>query len=213
LSSRLRAAHFLETLMKFFVFPALALARAAPLAAQATHDPATVQAGTYQTDPKHTLVQFDINHMGFSDFFGIFPGATGTLALDPKAIEKAKLDISLPVERVSTTNTTLDEELRSADWFDAAKYPTIRFVSTSVTRTGATTAKIAGTLTMHGVSKALVLDARFGGAGANPMSKAYTVGFRATGHVKRSDFGVSKLVPVVSDDVTLTIAAAFEKTN
>jgi polyisoprenoid-binding protein YceI len=158
-------------------------------------------------------VQFDVNHFGFSQYFGIFPGATGTLTLDPKALGRTKLDVSVPVARVSTTNATLDEELRSADWFDAAKYPTIRFVSSKVTRTGTNTARIAGTITMHGVSRPLVLDASFGGAGANPLSKAYTVGFKATGRLKRTEFGVSKYAPLVSDDVTLSIAAAFEKVS
>lgn len=199
--------------MKAPYFSALALAFASPLAAQATHDASAVQAGTYRTDPNHTLVQFDVNHLGFSEYFGIFPGATGTLTLDPKAIEATKLDVSLPVKRVSTTNATLDGELRGAEWFDAAKYPTIRFVSTSVTKTGPATARITGTVTMHGVSKPLVLDASFGGAGVNPLSKAYTVGFKATGHIKRTEFGVSKYAPLVGDDVTLTIAAAFEKAN
>lgn len=133
------------------------------------------------------------------------------MTLDEKALDKTKLDVSVPVARVSTTNAKLDAELRSADWFDAAKYPTIRFVSSSVKRTGANTAKIAGTVTMHGVSRPLVLDASFGGAGVNPLSKAYTVGFKATGHLHRTDFGVSKYAPLVSDEVTLTIAAAFEK--
>jgi polyisoprenoid-binding protein YceI len=199
--------------MKLRYFYGLALALAAPLAAQTVHDANLVQAGSYRTDPNHTLVQFDVNHFGFSEFFGIFPAATGTLALDPKALGKTRLDVSVPVARVSTTNSILDEELRSADWFDAAKYPTIRFVSSSVTRTGANSARIAGTVTMHGISKPLVLDASFGGAGANPLSKAYTIGFKATGHLKRTDFGVSKYAPLVSDDVTLTIAAAFEKVS
>ena len=189
----------------------LALALSAPLASQTTHSPASVQAGSYRTDPNHTLVQFDVNHFGFSQFFGVFPAATGTLTLDPKSLGNTKLDISVPVARVSTTNATLDEELRSADWFDAAKYPDIRFVSSKVTRTGANTAKIAGTITMHGVSRPLILDATFGGAGTNPLSKAYTVGFKATGRLNRTPFGVSKYAPLVSDDVTLTIAAAFEK--
>jgi polyisoprenoid-binding protein YceI len=119
--------------------------------------------------------------------------------------------VSLPVERISTTNATLDGELKSADWFDAAKYPTIRFVSQSVTRTGPRTAKISGTVTMHGVSKPMVLDATFGGAGVNPLSKAYTAGFKATGTLKRSEFGVTKYVPLVGDAVTLSITAAFEQ--
>lgn len=191
----------------------LALALAAPLGARASNDPATVEAGTYKADPSHTLVQFEVNHLGFSQFFGVFPAGSGTLMLDPRHISASKIDVSVPVDRVSTTNAKLDDELRSADWFDAVKYPTIRFVSTSVTRTGPATARIAGTLSLHGVSKPVVLEASFVGAGTNPLSKAYTVGFKATGHLKRTDFGVSKYAPLVSDEVTLTIAAPFEKTS
>ena len=80
-------------------------------------------------------------------------------------------------------------------------------------RTGTDTARISGNVTIHGVTRPLVLDARFHGAGVNPMDKAYTVGFDATGVLKRSEFGVSKYVPAVSDDVQLKISAAFEKTN
>ena len=199
--------------MKIAFLSVLALAVAAPIAAQATQSPLAVKAGTYKTDPNHTLVGFDVNHFGFTEFFGMFPGATGRLTLDPKAIAATKLDVSVPIARVSTTNATLDGELRSAEWFDAERYPSARFVSARVTPTGPRTAKITGTITLHGVSRPLVLDATFGGAGANPLSKAYTVGFQASGHLKRSDFGVSKYVPLVGDEVKLTISGAFEKTN
>lgn len=199
--------------MKSLTVSLIALTLAAPLAAQPVTGPAAVQAGNYKVDPSHVLVEFEVNHFGFSQYFGVFPAATGTLVLDPRNLATAKVDVSVPVERVSTTNAKLDGELRGADWFDAAKYPTIRFVSTKVTRTGKGTARIAGTLTLHGVSKPFVLDASFVGAGNNPLSKAYTVGFKATGSLKRADFGIGKYVPLVSDEVTLTIAAPFEKTN
>jgi len=189
----------------------LALIVPAAVIAQASPDATAVKAGSYAIDPNHTLVQFSVNHFGFNDYFGTLPGATGTMTLDPKRIAATKVDVSLPVERISTTNATLDGELKSADWFDAAKYPTIRFVSQSVTRTGPRTAKISGTVTMHGVSKPMVLDATFGGAGVNPLSKAYTAGFKATGTLKRSEFGVTKYVPLVGDAVTLSITAAFEQ--
>ncbi|MFC0686604.1 YceI family protein [Novosphingobium clariflavum] len=187
------------------------LAAPAFLSAAAPVAPETIEAGSYKVESNHTLTQFAVNHFGFNDFFGTIPGATGSLSLDPKALGNAKLDVSLPVARISTTNATLDSELVSADWFDAATYPTIRFVSQKVERTGARTARITGTVTMHGVSKPLVLDATFGGAGVNPMDKAYTIGFAATGTLKRSDFGVSKYVPAVSDEVQIRITAAFEK--
>jgi polyisoprenoid-binding protein YceI len=179
--------------------------------AQATPD--SVQAGVYKVESHHTLAEFTVNHFGFSDFFGVIPNATGTLLLDPKALNTAKLDIALPVAQIATTNPVLDAELKSGEWFDAAQYPTIRFVSDKVVRTGPETADIYGTVTLHGVSKPLVLSAHFHGAGVNPMDKAYTVGFDATGVLKRSDFGVSKYVPVVSDEVRLKISAAFEKTQ
>ena len=199
--------------MKLLTASLIALAASAPLSAKSVTGPATVQAGSYKVDPSHVLVEFEVNHFGFSQFFGVFPAATGTLTLDPSNLAAAKVDVAVPVERVSTTNAKLDGELVGADWFDAAKYPVIRFVSTKVTRTGTGTARIAGNLILHGVSKPFVLDATFVGAGSNPLSKAYTVGFKASGHLKRSDFGVSKYVPLVSDEVTLTIAAPFEKTN
>lgn len=164
-------------------------------------------------ESNHTLAQFAINHFGFNDFFGTIPGATGSLSIDPKAFGTTKLDVSLPVDRISTTNATLDAELVSADWFDAVTYPTIRFVSHEVEKTGPRTARISGTVTIHGVSKPLTLDATFGGAGVNPMDKAYTIGFAATGTLKRSDFGVSKYVPAVSDEVQIKITAAFEKVS
>jgi polyisoprenoid-binding protein YceI len=192
------------------LFP-IALVVPAALLAQASPEPAAVKAGTYAIEPAHTLVQFGVNHFGFNNFFGTFPNASGSLTLDPKALASAKLDVSIPVDRVSTTNATLDGELKSADWFDAAKYPTIRFVSTQVTQTGARTARITGTVTMHGVSKPMTLNATFGGAGVNPMSKTFTAGFQATGTLNRSDFGVTKYVPMVSDAVTLNITAAFEQ--
>lgn len=203
--------------MKAFSFAAVLLASAiaAPsfLTAQAPVAPESIEAGTYKVESNHTLAQFAVNHFGFNDFFGTIPGATGSLSIDPKALGTAKLDVSLPVDRISTTNATLDAELVSADWFDAATYPTIRFVSQMVEKTGPRTARISGTVTMHGVSKPLTLDATFGGAGVNPMDKAYTIGFAATGTLKRSDFGVSKYVPAVSDEVQIKITAAFEKVS
>jgi polyisoprenoid-binding protein YceI len=188
-----------------------ALAVSAPLVAQASHDATSVQAGSYAIDSSHTLVQFTVNHFGISDYFGTFPGATGTLSIDPKNVASAKLDVTVPVASLSTTNGTLNKELVSADWFDAAKYPSIHFVSTKVTRTGANAATITGTLTLHGVSKPITLAATFNAAAVNPLSKAYTLGFKATGVINRTEFGVSKYAPLVSDATTLTITSAFEK--
>lgn len=174
-------------------------------------NPAAVQAGRYAVETAHTRVQFSVSHMGFSNWYGDFTGVTGALTLDPKAVSAAKVDITIPVASVSTTNTVLDGELKSADWFDAGQYPTIRFVSTKVVQTAPGKADITGDLTFHGVTKPVVLAATFIGAGDNPMSKKYTVGFDATATLKRSDYGVKTYVPMIGDETTLRISAAFEK--
>lgn len=187
------------------------LASPALAADPANPDPAAVTAGSYAVEPSHTRVQFSVSHMGFSDWYGDFAGATGTLSLDPKQIGASKLEINIPVASVTTTNAKLDAELKSAEWFDADKHPTIRFVATKVERTAADRASITGDLTFHGVTKPVVLDARFNGAGINPLNKAYTIGFNATTTINRSDFGVKTYVPLIGDTVTLRISAAFEK--
>ena len=191
---------------------ATALACYTPFAARAADpNPAAVERGTYAVEPLHTRVLFSVNHLGFNDYFGQFTGAAGTLTLDPKDLGASQIDVTVPVDGLSTTNAKLDGELRSADWFDAAQFPTIHFVSTGVRRTGDKTAKVSGNLTLHGVTKPVVFDATFNAAGPNPMNKAFTAGFSVHGQIKRSDFGVAKFVPMVGDDVNLTISAAFEK--
>jgi polyisoprenoid-binding protein YceI len=194
-----------------FVFAAVVFAPAASAQSVANPDPALVQAGSYALETNHARVVFAVSHMGFSTWYGDFSGATGTLTLDPKNPAAASLAVTIPVASVTTTNTTLDGELKSPAWFDAAKFPTISFTSTKVTPTGPTTALVAGTVTFHGVTKPIVLEATYKASGNNPMTKAFTIGFEVKGALKRSDFGVATYVPLIGDDVTLIISAPFEK--
>ena len=183
-----------------------------PAGTPGAHDTARVTGGTYTADPNHTQVLFGFNHMGFSNNMGIFAQATGTLTLDPKAPDQAKVDITLPINSVATGVPKFNEHLLSADFFDAAKFPTATFTSTSVKadlEDGE--AEITGNLTIKGVTKEVTLDAEFTGAGIQPMSKKETVGFSAQTIVKRSDFGLGKYVPLVGDTIELKITAAFEK--
>jgi polyisoprenoid-binding protein YceI len=188
----------------------LALAIAGPALAQRTTDAAQVPGGVYQVEPNHTRVLFAVSHFGFTTWYGDFTHASGSLTLDPKTASASKVEVSVPTASVSTTNAKLDGELKDPDWFDAAKYPTISFVSRQVTVTGPGRADVAGDLTLHGVTKPVTLHAKFNAGGMNPMNKAYTVGFEVSGKIKRSDFGVSKYVPLVGDEVDLIISAAFE---
>jgi polyisoprenoid-binding protein YceI len=189
----------------------LALAGTAMAAGELNTVPNAVTPGAYVVEPGHTRVQFAVSHIGFTQFFGDFTGAKGTLVLDPQNIATSKVDITLPVASVSTTNATLDGELKSADWLDATTYPTIRFVSTKIVRTAPDKATITGELTLHGVTKSVELQATFNGSGVNPLDKAYTVGFDATAKFKRSDFGVKTYLPMIGDETSVRISAAFEK--
>jgi polyisoprenoid-binding protein YceI len=190
----------------------LALSSLAPhaMAQQvASKDPNAVKAGDYKVEPYHTQIGFSISHFGFTDFSGFFSGASGTLTLDTAKVGISKLDVSVPVQSVLTTVSVLDDQLKGDQWFDAAKFPTATFVSTKITKTGRDTATIVGDLTLHGVTRPVTLKARLIGAGADPLAKAFTVGFEATGEIKRSDFGIKQYLPLLGDDVTLRIASAF----
>ncbi|QYE36331.1 YceI family protein [Polymorphobacter sp. PAMC 29334] len=179
----------------------------------ASTSPASVKAGTYSVEPGHTQVTFSVSHFGFTEYSGVFSGASGSLRIDPASPAAAKLDVSMPVGTVQTTSAKLDGELKGDQWFDAAKFPTATFDSTKVTSEGPGRATIAGNLTLHGVTRPVILQAQFVGAGVNPLDKSETIGFSATGTIRRSEFGVTKYVPLVGDEVKLSIAGAFTRAN
>jgi polyisoprenoid-binding protein YceI len=164
---------------------------------------AKAQGGAFAVEPLHTRVLFGVSHFGFTTYYGEFSGVSGALDLDPKNPSASKLDIRIPAASVSTTNAELNRELKGEEWFDTAKYPNISFKATKVTMTGPGKADVVGDLTLHGTTKPIVLHAVFHGAGVNPLNKHYTVDFDASAKIKRTEFGVSTLVPLVRDDVDI----------
>lgn len=181
-----------------------------PAAPPGKPDTALITGGTYAVDPGHTQVAFRYNHMGFSNNMGLISEPSGTLTLDPKAPEKASVTVTFPVTNLRTGIAKLDEHLMKPDFFDAAKFPTATFQSTSV-KVDDNEAEITGKLTIKGVTKEITLNAVFVGAGMNSFMKKDTVGFDAEAEIKRSDFGLGYGVPMVGDEVSLKITAAFEK--
>ncbi|MGO8737648.1 YceI family protein [Rhodoblastus sp.] len=169
-----------------------------------------VQAGDYRVEPFHTQVLFSVSHFGLSNFSGVVTGASGALKLDPAHPANSKLDVSVDAATILTPVEKLTGELRGAEWLDSAKYPKATFVSTKVIPTGPEQATIEGDLTLHGVTRPLTLKAHFVGAGVNPITKGYTVGFDGEGVLKRTEFGVTKYAPMIGDTVHLTLHAAFE---
>ncbi len=173
-------------------------------------DPSRVTAGIYKADSAHTQILFSVNHLGFNVYHGIFGDASGTLTLDPAKPSAAKVDIEIPMSGISTTSAKLTEHLKGPDFFDATKFPTGKFQSTSVQASG-TDATITGNLTLKGVTKPVTLKTKFTGAGKGPMNQLETVAFEATTTIKRSDFGINYGIPFVPDEVPLQITIAFEK--
>lgn len=199
------------------MFSTVALAQA-PSAPPGSRNPAAVSGGTYSVDPRHTLVTWTLDHMGFSPYTGIFGEVTGTLTLDPKRLNQASVDVRIPVSKVVTASAGLTEHLlrpgkngAKPDFFGAAPGEA-RFVSTAVVANGQK-ARIRGRLTLNGVTRPVTLDAIFYGAGKLPaaMGGNENIGFTATGTIMRSQFGLTTGIPMVGDAVKLDISAAFEK--
>lgn len=202
----------------YAVLPALMLAGiggaiiAQPAAPAFSDDPSKAVAGTYSADPGHSQVLFTYKHMGLTWNMGLLSGATGTLTIDPKSPNSAKVSIDVPINTMHSTIAKLDEEFLAPMFFDAAKFPTAHFESTSVTVSGKT-AKVAGNLTIKGVTKPVTIDATLLATGNGPMSKKPVLAFQGVAHIKRSDFGkeLGMAVPMVADDVKLDITAQFDQ--
>ena len=211
-SSRILAAGGLAVMLAFssaaFAADQPAAAPPAPPPGPST-DATIVPKGTYTLDPAHTNVIFKISHLGFSNFIGRFDTIGGELTFNGKKPEKSKLNVKVDPASVDTKVAKLDEILKSDGFFDVAKFPAVTFKSTKVEKLTDTTGKVTGDLTLHGVTKPVVLDVTFHGAGANPMSKAMILGFAAQTTIKRSDFGITKYAPMLGDDVTLIIETEF----
>lgn len=209
--------------MRFATIAAVALLSTiavaqAPMSAPGTRNPAAVTGGVYTVDAGHTQVIWTLDHLGFSPYTGIFGDVTGTLTLDPKNPNGAKVDVTIPVSKVTTASAGLTQHLLrpgkdggKPDFFGASPADA-RFVSTAVVATGET-ARITGNLTLNGVTRPVTLDATFYGAGKMPaaMGGKENVGFRAMTTIQRSQFGLGFGVPMVGDEVKLEIVAAFQK--
>lgn len=188
------------------------LLAAAPALAQVTTDPAAMPAGTYKLETAHSQLLFSIAHLGLTDYYGRFDRLSGTLHFDPRQPERSTVTVGVDPASIDTPSADLNRELSGPDVFDAAKFPEATFRSLSVTRTGAATGQIVGDLTLHGVTRKVTLLVTFSGGAPDPLSGGTAVGFRATGKIKRSDFGITGMrwEPLVGDDVTLIINAMFD---
>ena len=167
---------------------------------------AQLYATTYTLEPNYTQGVFRWNHLGFSSPAAQFSQGEGTLEFDQADPAKSSVKVTIPLTSLNTGVPALDDDFRSEDFFDIAKFPTATFKSTKVEKgTVPGQLKVTGELSLHGVTKSVTLDVTVNKIGINPRSNIPTIGFNATATLKRSDFGLGEYVPQVGDEIRIHI--------
>lgn len=172
----------------------------------------TLATQIYNLDPHHSYVEYHIDHMGFSNQTGKW-FVNGQLALDKKNIQNSSVNVTIPVGNVVTGIPELDKHLKTADFFDIAKYPTATFKSTKVTPVTNNKFNVEGNLTLHGVTKPVTLIVTQNKTGIHPMFKTEVIGFSAVATIKRADFGINTYLPMIGNEIKLNIEAEADLPN
>jgi polyisoprenoid-binding protein YceI len=155
----------------------------------------------YTVDASHTAVVFSVSHFGYSYTYGRFDKCGGQFMLDGS---NSRFDFAIDVNSINTNNVKRDEHLRAADFFDVGQFPSIVFKSTGVEQNG-DSFNITGNLTMHGVTRQVTLPMKKLGEGKGPEGN-YRVGFMSQFQIKRSDFGMQTMLPMVGDEIALSVS-------
>jgi polyisoprenoid-binding protein YceI len=167
---------------------------------------------TYTIDPSHTAVLWHINHFGFSNPSGKWM-ASGTIQLDQAKPQNSKVNVTIAMANLTTGVPDLDTHLKDELFFNVAKFPTATFVSDKINVTGKDTANVHGVLTLRDESKPITIAVKLNKAGINPINNKDTVGFTGHAMLNRSDFGISTLLPDLSDKVKIDIECEATKAS
>jgi polyisoprenoid-binding protein YceI len=167
-----------------------------------------LRADEFQIDNSHTSVIFGVSHLGYSFTYGRFNKVSGAFTLDPKGPEASTFQVAIDASSVDTNDAKRDEHLRGPDFFNAGEFPVISFKSTKVegkrTESGITLL-VTGDLTMHGQTRPVTLELQKLGEGPGPGG-GFRTGFNCQTKLKRSDFGMTGMVPNIGDEVAITIS-------
>lgn len=171
----------------------------------------TAFAQTWKSDKAHSQLKFDITHLGISTVSGAFTDFDATIEAKKPDFSDATFTLTAKTASINTGVEKRNEHLKSADFFDAAANPELTFKSTSFKKVSESKYALMGDLTMHGVTKPVSLDLIYRGTVTNPMNKKAVAGFRATGTIKRSDFGIGPKfqAPMLSEEVMITADGEF----
>jgi polyisoprenoid-binding protein YceI len=167
----------------------------------------SAEAQTWQIDPNHSDAQFSVRHLGISTVRGVFEKTSGTVTFDSANADKTSIDATIDTNSVNTRVQMRDNDLRSPHFLDVTKYPTITFKSTHIEAAGAGKLRVTGDLTLHGVTKQVVLDVEGSGqAIPDPMSKTnLRMGASATTKINRNDFGITTMSGIVGDEIEIVL--------
>ncbi|HAT7003402.1 TPA: hypothetical protein JBB31_08140 [Legionella pneumophila subsp. pneumophila] len=182
--------HFIASILAVFALPSYVYA----------------EPQTLTLDNQHTYVLWKVKHLGFSTQAGKWY-ASGQLVLDKDNPQQSKVNVTIKVDDIVTGIPELDKHLKGKLFFDTKQFPTATFVSNRVEVMGKNKAKVYGMLTLHGVTKPIILNVILNKAGINLLNDRETAGFSATTSLKRSDYGIKALIPEVGDDVEIEIEA------
>lgn len=171
----------------------------------------TTPAGTWTNDDPHSQLGFTVKHLGISDISGTFNDFDVSIQSKKPDFSDAVFTLTAKVASIGTRVEQRDNHLKSADFFDAEKYPTIDFRSTSIKKSGKNKYKLTGDLTLHGIKKQVTMDLEYKGSVENPMSKKQTAGFQLTGIIKRTDFNLGNGFPppMISNEVRIKADGEF----
>ncbi|MFT4727957.1 MAG: polyisoprenoid-binding protein YceI [Granulosicoccus sp.] len=176
-------------------------------------DLSAVPSGGYQVDPTHAYVNLQYNHLGLSNPTLRFEDFVIDLNLDNADPGKSTVSVSIAADSIATGSDIFKQHINGSGWLDTAGFPTISFESTSMEAAGDDMYKVMGNVTVKGITKLLTLDVKINAAMNHPMSGKPVIGLDATGNLLRSDFGLGKFAPNISDEIALSISVEMNKSK
>ncbi len=169
------------------------------------------QSKVWKNDAPHSQLYFTVTHLGFNDISGTFDDVTITAITSNPDFSDASIELTAQSSSINTLVEARNNHLKSVDFFDVEKFPTLTFKSMGLKKKGKGKYKLSGNLTMHGVTKPVTLDLVYHGETVNPMSSKLTTSFQVTGTLKRSDFAIGDKFPeaIISNEVRIKFSGEF----
>ena len=172
---------------------------------------AELKAGEYKVDTRHTSILFKVNHLGFAKYVGRFNDFEASLDFSPENFTDANLNARVDMSSVDVNSEKFEQTLTGTSWFNVKKHPYATFQSTSARLVGDKRAVFTGDMTFLGQTAPIEIDVIFNGGGINLLTSSYTIGFEAHTTFKRSDYGLTKFIPAIGDEIELEIHAEFKR--